>query len=92
MSNFLKMDIFFVVATLAIVVLGVMLGIVLVRALRILKNVEHISENISEESDTIRKDFERLRTKAWEESLRLRAVGKFFKDMIGRFVPKKRRK
>lgn len=62
MSEFLKMDIFFFVTTLVVIVLGVLTAFILWRLQRILKNVEHISEQVSLESDAIRHDIAELRS------------------------------
>jgi hypothetical protein len=61
MDQFLKMDIFFVVTTVAVVVLGVLLAFVLVKAYRILGHLEHISEQAALESDRLREDIAELR-------------------------------
>jgi hypothetical protein len=53
-DEFLKMDIFFVVATAAVVVLVFYSACVMWRLQRILKNIEHISEQVAGESDDIR--------------------------------------
>ncbi len=61
MEAFLKMDIFFFVTTLAVVVLAVLASITMVRLNRILKNVEHISEQVAAESDAVRLDLAEMR-------------------------------
>ncbi len=61
MDAFLKMDIFFVVATLGVVAISVLGTIVLWRISRVMKNVEHISDQVAAESDTIRLDLAEMR-------------------------------
>ncbi|HQT83181.1 MAG TPA: hypothetical protein PLW99_03465 [Candidatus Paceibacterota bacterium] len=61
MDEFLKMDIFFVVATLAVVVLAFFTAFVLWRLERVLKNIEHISEQVALESDAVRQDLAGVR-------------------------------
>lgn len=56
------MDIFFVVTTAAVVVLGVLAAYALVRLIRILKYLEHISEQAARESDRLREDIAQLRS------------------------------
>lgn len=62
MSEFLKMDVFFVVTTVAVVLLTILGGLVLWRLIRILKNLEHVSEQIARESDVIRSDLASIRS------------------------------
>lgn len=71
MDDFLKMDIFFVVTTLAVVIITVLLVLAFVRIYRILKNIEHTSEMVSKESELIRKDIGTLRGRVRTEGLRL---------------------
>jgi hypothetical protein len=62
MDEFLKMDIFFVVTTVVVVVLGVFVAFALWRLQRVLKNVEHVSKNIALESDLVHEDIAELRS------------------------------
>jgi len=61
MDAFLKMDIFFFVTTLAVVALAALAALTLIRLNRILKNVEHISEQVAAESDAVRLDLAEMR-------------------------------
>lgn len=63
MTEFLKMDIFFVITTLAVIAVGAVLVIVLIRFRRVLGNIERISKNAAEESDALREDIKDLRAK-----------------------------
>lgn len=63
MNELLKMDIFFAVATFAVLAVGVVFAIILIRAWRILDNIERISKNAAEESDALRADIGNLRAK-----------------------------
>ena len=53
MDDFLKMDIFFAVTTGVVFFGGLLLLVGLFYLIRILRNVEHVSHNISEESDNL---------------------------------------
>ena len=77
MNDFLKMDIFFVVTTLAVVVATILLVAVLIRVLRILKNVEDLSVMVEEDGQTLRKDIADVRTRVKEEGLRVAHVFDF---------------
>ncbi len=72
MSDFLKMDIFFAVTTAVVVILGLLVALVLVVVFRILRNVEHISRNISEESDIVRRDVADVRMAVKREGFRFK--------------------
>jgi len=61
MDEFLKMDIFFFVTTITVVVVGVFMAFVLWRLERVLRNVEHISEQVAAESDNVRLDLAEMR-------------------------------
>lgn len=62
MTEFLKMDIFFVIAAIATAILSVLVGLVVYRVLRILKNVENISDMVVHESKNVRQDITEFRT------------------------------
>lgn len=77
MDEFLKMDIFFVVTTISVVVMTVLASLVLTRVLRILKNVEDISAMIEDEGKKIREDIAQVRENINEEGIRLKHLMKF---------------
>jgi membrane protein implicated in regulation of membrane protease activity len=62
MDEFLKMDIFFFVTTVAVVVLAFFAAYVLWRLQRVLKNIEHVSEQVAIESDIVRQDIAEMRS------------------------------
>lgn len=62
MDEFLKMDIFFFVTTIAIIVVALFLAYVLWRFHRILKHIEYISEQVAMESDIVRQDIAEMRS------------------------------
>jgi hypothetical protein len=62
MNDFLKMDIFFFVTTVVVIIGGVLSAYILWRIGRVLKNLEHISEQAALESDMIRADLAEFRS------------------------------
>lgn len=62
MNEFLQMQIFFLVTTIAVAVLAVLAGLVWWRVERILRNVERISEQAAIESELIRQDIREMRS------------------------------
>jgi len=56
MDEFLKMDIFFFIASIELVILGALVGFVLWKLLRILRHVERIAEIAGKEAENLRED------------------------------------
>lgn len=81
MDEFLKMDVFFVVTTVAVVLVGALLGLVLWRLHRILKNVEHVSEQVAIETDFIRQDISDIRAEIRSGRSRFASLTSFFTKM-----------
>lgn len=81
MDEFLKMDIFFFVATVAVVVLAFFAAFVLWRFERVLRNVEHISEQIALESDVVRQDLAELRGDIRRGKGRLKSLFSFLEKL-----------
>ena len=77
MNEFLKMDIFFVVTTVAVAIVSILLVVVLVRVLTILKNIQDISELVEEEGNKIREDIARVRASVTEEGIRAKHILRF---------------
>jgi hypothetical protein len=88
MDDFLKMDVFFIVATLAVVVLTVLIGFVLLRVYRILGYIERISEEVKEESAEVRADIAQLRTTFKKEGIQLALITRFVRKFLQRFFTK----
>jgi len=78
MNEFLKMDIFFFVTTAAVVLFAVLGAIVWWRVSRVLKNIEHISEQVALESDNIRLDLAEVRGDIRRGKGRLKSLFSFF--------------
>ena len=84
MDEFLKMDIFFFVATVATLVLAFFTAFVLWRLGRVLKNIEHISEQASLESDLVRHDLAEMRSDVRHGKGRLKSFFGFLKKSTRR--------
>lgn len=63
MEDFFKMDVFFVVATLATVLVAALICITLAYLIRFLRTVNRISETVEEETDMIRGDIQEARSR-----------------------------
>lgn len=88
MDEFLKMDIFFFVTTIVVIVLGVFTAFVLWRLERVLKNIEHISEQVAIESDMVRQDIAELRSDIRHGKSRLKSLFGFL-GKLGKQATKK---
>ena len=77
MNEFLKMDIFFMVTTVAVIVITILLMLLLIRVLRILKNIEDISLLVEEEGQHLREDIAQVRDSVKREGLNLMHVFDF---------------
>ena len=73
MDDFLKMDVFFVIATVSTVILTALAALVLWRLARILKDVERVSGEVAAESELIRKDIHDLRERVAHGKATLRS-------------------
>jgi len=81
MDDFLKMDIFFVVTTVVVIVLAFLAAFVLWRLQRIMKNAEHISEQVSLESDSIREDLAGMRSDVRRGKGRIKSFFSFIQKL-----------
>jgi hypothetical protein len=84
MDEFFKMDIFFVITSITVVVIGVALSLVLYRIYRILENVERITKHVSEEAEVIRRDIAEARGAIKREGFKLKHAMRFFSTLRGR--------
>jgi hypothetical protein len=90
MSDFLKMDIFFFTSTLMVILLGLLLIVVLYYVIRILKSVDHVAHNVSDESDNLRDDVAVLRKKIHGEGVKMKHFYDFFMNFAGRKMKRKK--
>ena len=84
MGEFLKMDIFFFVTTVAVVVCIFFVSVALWRIQRILRNVEHITRQVAAESDSVREDLAEMRDEIRQGKGRLTSLFSFMKKTTGR--------
>ena len=86
MSEFAKMDIFFVVTTIAVIVVAVMLAIALYYIVRILRHVEHVSEIVSDEGDRMREDIAQMRSSIKREGFKISHLASFARKRAASFM------
>ncbi len=90
MSDFAKMDVFFIVTTAVVVMLGIVVTLILFRVWRILGHVERISQELSEEAALLRGDVAEMRANIKREGFKLMHLGRLFTNNIGRFWKRKK--
>jgi hypothetical protein len=90
MDDFLKMDLFFLVTTSVVFLVGLFSLVVLFYVVRILRSADHVMKNVSEESDNVRGDIAILRGKIRDEGMRLRHFGDLFDSVYGRTKAKRK--
>lgn len=78
MNEFLKMDIFFFITSVVVVMLAFFAAVVLWRVARVLKHIEHISEQVALESDSIRGDLAEVRADIRSGKGKLKSLFGFF--------------
>lgn len=86
MDDFLKMDIFFVVATIGIVVLTGLTAYALFLVVRILRNVERLSETVSDEALLIKADIDEMRTQVRAEGFKWVHIARFARSQVARLI------
>ena len=74
MEDLIKMDIFFAVTTGSVVIITAFLALLFVRVYSILRNVESISRNVSEESSIIREDIAEVRAALRREGYKMQVL------------------
>jgi H+/gluconate symporter-like permease len=94
MNEFLKMDIFFVVATGALIVFVLLLCIALWYMIKILRSISHVAETIDEETESIKSDLDEARASVKRQGASLltsllAVIG--FASKTGKRLHKKRR-
>jgi Na+-driven multidrug efflux pump len=60
-SSFLKMDIFFLVTTVVVVLLGTLLAVLLYQLIRVLQDVREITDTVKHEAHAVVHDFHEVR-------------------------------
>ena len=82
MNDFLKMDIFFVVTTILVLVVGVVMFLIALRIWHILGSIERIAKIAETESELIREDIAILRADIRREGFKISSLFRLFKSMF----------
>lgn len=92
MDDFLKMDIFFVVVTLVVAVVGVLIAFALLTFLRILRTLERIAKDVEGEAKAIITDIDGVRKKVGVEGFKAAHLLTLATKTGKRLLTKSRRK
>jgi membrane protein implicated in regulation of membrane protease activity len=84
METLMKADIFFFVTTIAVVAVTICLVYAAYYLIRILRNVEEISEEVKQESQLVREDIGDLRANIREEGVKVKHFTNFFSHVSGK--------
>lgn len=84
METVMKADIFFVISTVAVVLVALALIVALVYIILFLRNALYVSRRVKEESDELIKDIEALRTTVKIEGFKVRHAIGFLKNIFGK--------
>lgn len=80
----MKADIFFFVTTIAVIAVTICLIYAAYYLIRILRNVDAISEEVKNESQLVREDIQDLRTNIREEGMKVKHFTRFFSGVSGK--------
>jgi len=91
MESLMKADIFFFVTTVAVVAVTICLVYAGYYLIRILRNVEEISEEVKSESQLVREDIHDLRSNIREEGMKVKHFTNFFSRVSGKRASRARK-
>lgn len=74
MTDFLKMDVFFVVTTIVVVLIGALVIVALLQVVRFLRTVNRIGEQVEEETAALREDIGEARARIKQEGFRVASL------------------
>lgn len=92
MSEILHANIFFFITSGAVILVTVFLAWGLYYVVRILKNVQDITERVDQETIELGADIKALRATIKQEGFKLVTLYTFFQKMLKPFLPKKKKK
>lgn len=81
MNEFAKMDIFFFVTTIAVVVLTILLAILIIYIIKISKDIKYITRKAKSEADIISGELSELRENVKEQGAKLKFFSSFFSNI-----------
>ena len=86
MDSIVKSEIFFFISSIAVIVLSVGAAAVLVYAIRVLRDVDHVAKLVRDESDLIAKDVSQLRESAEKEGVKISRLARLFRKYFNKYI------
>ena len=90
MDSIIKSEIFFFITSIAVIALSVGAAAVLVYAIRILRNADHIAKLVRDESDLIAKDVSSLRESAEKEGVKIGRLSRLLRKYFNKYIKVKK--
>ena len=90
MDSIIKSEIFFFITSIAVIALSVGAAAVLVYAIRILRNADHIAKLVRDESDLIAKDVSQLRESAEKEGVKISRLSRLLRKYFNKYIKVKK--
>lgn len=81
MDSFVKMDVFFFVTTISVVVLTILLAVLIIYIIKIFSDVKYISKKAKTEADLVAEDLRELRANVKDKGAKLKYFVDFFKNL-----------
>ncbi len=81
MNEFAKMDAFFFITTIAMVILTLLLAVLIIYIIKISKDVKYISGKAKNEADMISQDLSQLRENIKNKGAHLKYFASFFSNL-----------
>ena len=78
MNSFIQADIFFFITSIAVVLISILLIVIFYYAIKILRDIKHISYLAREESDIISEELSNLRVNIKREGAKIKHLANFF--------------
>lgn len=91
MNDFLQMNVFFFVATIAVVLVTLLLCVALIYVLRILHRADKVTALVEEEARLVRGDVDELRTLIKTEGFKWKFIASSLRKTIRRFIGRTRK-
>ncbi len=85
MTDFTQMYVFFIITSLAVVVVTLLVSLALYYVVRILRTVDRLSTAALDEATLLREDIAELRTNVRTEGMKVKSFVKFGRKFVERF-------
>lgn len=92
MNEFYKQDIFFVITTVAVVILTILLSIFAYYAIKVIKDIKFISEKAKRESELLSQDIAELKDNIRASGAKLKPALSFLFNLYRKTNPKREKK